>query len=186
MNPSWQLIKTVLFNPSVLLALLATVLASAGAAGVAGYKAGANAVNAERMKEERAAHSSYVEGVKRAIGQAAEVARQDAEVSAGQEQTRERIRTVYRTINQEVEKNVAENPDYQRCGLDAAGLCWWNAVNRGDSLDGAGQCDARMPGPAPGAGWKLGHAVPQPQGSGAAVPGMPGDEPGQGGGDQKP
>lgn len=132
------------------------------------------------------AQASQLAAVQRAINQAAYIAGQDAEVSAGQEQTRERIRTVYRTITREVEKNVAENPAYLRCGLDADGLCLWNAANQGDPLDGASQCDAGLPGLAIGAGWQLGHAISQPQGSGAVVPGMPGAEPGQSGDHPQP
>lgn len=139
-----------------------------------------------KSDEREDAQLRQLDAVQRAIGQAAEIASQDAEVSAGQEQSRERIRTVFRTITQEVEKNVAENPAYLRCGLDAVGLCWWNAANRGDSLDSAGQCDARLPGASGSGRWQLGRPFPQPRGSGAAVPRMPESEQGQGGGDQKP
>lgn len=158
---------------------LLILLLTAGALFFGGYFLG-------KSDERDDAQLRQLSAVQRAIDQAADIASQDAEVSAGQEKTRERIRTVYRTITQEMEKNVAENPAYLHCGLDAVGLCWWNAANQGDSLDSAGQCDARMPGPAPGEEWKLGHPVPQPQGSGDPVPGMPGAQPRQGGGDQKP
>jgi hypothetical protein len=139
-----------------------------------------------KSDEREDAQLRQLHAVERAIDQAADIASQDAEVSAGQEQTRERIRTVYRTITQEVENNVAENPAYLRCGLDAVGLCWWNAANQGDSLDSAGQCDARVSGLAAGEGWPLGQLVPQSQGRGGAVPGMPGAQPGQGRGDPQP
>ena len=158
---------------------LLILLLTAAALFLGGYRMG-------KSGERDAAQLRQLSAVQRAIEQAADLASQDAEVSAGQEQTRERIRTVYRTITQEVEKNVAENPAYLHCGLDAVGLCWWNAANQGDSLDRAAQCDARLPGPAAGPGWKLGQPVPQSPASGGVVPGMPGAQPGQGEGDQKP
>jgi uncharacterized protein YneF (UPF0154 family) len=123
---------------------------------------------------------------KQAVKAAVVTAQKDATVSTGQEQSRETIRTVYRTITKEVEKNVAANPDYLRCGLDADGLRLWNDANAGNPLDGPGQRDAGLPGLAAGGRWKLGVTIPQPQGSGAKLPGLPGAEPGQGGDHPQP
>lgn len=69
--------------------------------------------------------------VQRAIEQANDIARQDAEVSAGYEQSRIELRTVYKTIAKERITYVEKHADLRDCGLDADGLRLWNAANAG-------------------------------------------------------
>ena len=60
-------------------------------------------------------------------------------VAAAYERDRERIRTVYRTIEREV-AHVVERPVYRDCSVDADGLRLWSAANRGDPTpDAAGR-----------------------------------------------
>lgn len=66
-------------------------------------------------------------------------ARAGRAIEAAHESDRDRIRTVYRTIEREV-AHVVERPVYRDCSVDADGLRLWSAANRGDPTpDAAGR-----------------------------------------------
>lgn len=110
---------SLLTNPYFLLgALLALALSAA-----AGYKAG-------YTHAENAAAADKAAALTRAIAQADAIALQDAEVLGGHEQKRERIRTVFRTIHDEVTRYVETHAAAGDC-LDPDGLRIWRAANAG-------------------------------------------------------
>lgn len=66
-------------------------------------------------------------------------ARAGRAIEAAHEADRERIRTVFRTIDREV-LHVVDRPIYRDCSVDADGLRLWSAANRGDPTpDAAGR-----------------------------------------------
>lgn len=109
--------------PSGLAVRILVYLLVAGSLLGAGYRWGGNAADA-RHKADLADH------LLRAQEQARAIALQDAEFTQKGEALRERIRTVYRTIEQEVVKNV--EADCAKCGLTPDGLGLFN-----DALTGA-------------------------------------------------
>lgn len=120
------------------------------------------------------------------VEQAVEVAKKDDAVATGHEVKREARLAVAKQLDKEIQQNVAANPAYYECGLDADGLRLWNSANAGHSLDGTSQHDAGVPRLAPGGGWKLGHAGQEPQGSDRPVPRLPRSESLESGSDTQP
>lgn len=155
------------------------LLLTAGALFFGGYFLGKSDEREDQIAASAVAKDKTIE-------QAVEVAKKDDAVATGHEIKRETRRAVAKQLDKEIQQNVAANPAYFECGLDADGLRLWNSANAGHSLDGPGQHDAGVPRLAPGGGWKLGHAGKEPQGSGGPVSRMPGSESGQGRGDSQP
>lgn len=146
----------------LLLALLATV----AGAGAYGYTAGGDAA---RAVAERDKHASLI----RALSQAEELARQDAEVLATHEVAAERIRTVFQSIDREVIRYVATHSADPVC-LDAAGVRLWAAANAGDFPAGTGQPGGGLPATAAGAGdLSRGGPAGESRGGDAGVSRMP-------------
>lgn len=85
-----------------------------------GYRMASNAAKSEQLK-----------AVERAIAQADEISAENAEIERNHVQVQTEIRTVYRTIKQEVIKYVETHPDTAECGLDDDGLRLWNKANQG-------------------------------------------------------
>ncbi len=88
------------------------------AGGWAGWKITSNSHKAAKL-----------ESVERAVAQAQKIAKEDAEVAAGYERVRERVRTVYR--DREVEVVDAIPLDCRRCGLTPQGLDLLNGAVTG-------------------------------------------------------
>lgn len=114
-----------------ILALILFVTLCAGGGFFAGYRAATNKLHAEQLNQERAAHVRYIEGVKRAIEQANELADQNAEVESAGVQRRAKIERVFETITQEVIRYVQTDPGRGLC-FDDDGLRLYNAANRGE------------------------------------------------------
>lgn len=117
-------------------ALIAATLAISGY--VVGHRHAANACAAEKLR-----------AVQRAIMQAEELQREDAEVLRSDIAMQERVRTEFRIITREVVRYVEAHPDRREC-LDADGLRIWNAANAGAAPSAAGGVRAGMPGVATG------------------------------------
>lgn len=106
----------ILLSPWTWLVLLLTLSGTHGAAYHHGWKHATNHYAAAKLA-------------------AIEVARQEEarQAKAGQvieeeyEEVREVVRTVYVTIKEKADENIAKNPDYSECSLDADGLRLYNA-----------------------------------------------------------
>lgn len=175
-------------NPWIILAVL-LALASAGGIGYgAGEKHATNAHKAEMLEAERKAHDDYVDGVKRAIDQADEIAAQNAEAESASVQRRARIERVFQTIDHEVIRYVQTDAGHGLC-FDADGLRLYNAALRGEfpapdqATPGPGGPGA-VPGSAPGGERLPGGGSADQQDSGAGVLPLPGAAPGAGGVDE--
>ncbi len=163
-----------MFNPYILLGLLVLLIGSAGGGYWFGHHTESNACQADKVTQ-----------VSRAIEQATELAKQDAEVSQGFEQQRTATETESRRLDGEIKHYVTSSHpavDFD-CGLDADGLRLWNSANAGYAVDTSGQRDAGLPGSAAGAGRKAGDAAFKSQGSIGLVPPVSGIESGQKGAD---
>lgn len=114
-----------------LLALILFMALCAGGGFFAGYRAATNKLHAEQLTQERDAHTRYVEGVKRAIDQADELAAQNAEFESASVQRLARIERVFQTINREVIRYVQTDAGRGLC-FDDGGLRLYNAANRGE------------------------------------------------------
>lgn len=132
-----------------------------------------------RKHEGAAREAAQIKAMQDMAARAAELAQQDAVLSATQEAGRERVRIVYRTLRQEVTRYVA-NTEHSSCGIDGDGLRLWNAANRGDAAVGAREPVDTVPGPASGAGWTDGGAAGESSGRDGALPSVPDPPPGSG------
>lgn len=121
-------------NPYLALAALIAVLGVGSGSYWWGWSAKGNSVAAETLVS-----------VSRAIEQANELAREDAEILATADVRREVRRVAMKQLDQEIEKNVAANPAYLECGLDAIGLRNWNLGNAGNAPDLPGERGYGLP-----------------------------------------
>lgn len=161
----------LLTNPYVLLALLLSLLAS----GVAVYKMG-------YRHAENACAAATAASLTRAIEQADAVAQQDAEVLAGHEARRERIRTVFQPIREKVTRYVENHASAAAECLDPDGLRIWREANAGHAEAAAApQPDYRLPGPSAASLGTGGGFAGQPRADSGAVSRVPGTAPGAGG-----
>jgi hypothetical protein len=159
----------LLGNPYVLLTILLALLAAGVAVYQAGYRNASNAAAADKLA-----------AVQRAIEQAEAVAAQDAEVLGAHEDKRERIRTVFQTIREEVTRYVQTHAgDAGEC-LDPDGMRLWLAANNASPATAA-RPDYTMPGPAAATLGTRGGLAGQPRAGGGAVSRVPGTAPGAGG-----
>lgn len=110
---------SLLPNPYVILALVLALLA----AGAGGYRAGAR-------HADNACAAGKIAAVSRAIEQANAIAEQDAAVLTAHEGEQSRIRTVFRTIHDEVTRYAEDHAGAAEC-LDADGLRIWRSANAG-------------------------------------------------------
>lgn len=150
-------------NPWLILAAVLSLIGSLGGGYWWGTHAQANADKAEKLAS-----------VTRAIEQANQVAVQDAEILAAADIKRANRRAIAQKLDEEIEKNVAANPAYSQCGLDADGLRLWNAANAGIEPDLPGQRGYGLP---PAALRQVGRqrsAPEKPQASDGPLPRMPG------------
>lgn len=158
--------------PQSLAARLLAGLVLALATFAAGYGLG-------QGHESDAREAALVNTLQTMAARAAELAQQDAVLSAAQETARERVRIVYRTLREEVSRYVAINDDSD-CDLDSNGLRLWNAANRGDAAVGAGEPADALPGSAGGSGRTDDDAASQSPGRDRALPSVPDPPPGSG------
>lgn len=146
-----------------LVALVALLILSAVAAYA--YRTGHRHATTECEAEKAAS-------VQRAWNQWAEQARQDAELSATQEQSRARIETTFRHLREAVHARNYVIPD---CGLPADGLRDWNAANGGGAAEApAGQPDGAVRSPPAGGIGQADGSGRQPSGGGGDVSPVPG------------
>lgn len=110
---------------------------------------GVGAYGLGRVHANNACAAQTLAAVERAIAQAEQLAREDAEILRADIERQERVRTRFRTITREVVRYVETHPDRREC-LDADGLRVWNAANAGDFAPAAGGVRAGMPGAAAG------------------------------------
>lgn len=141
----------MLLPPQAILYLVGTVAVTAAVGGaIYGIRtAGYNAC-------ERDHHAAMVESIQRAQAQAREIALQDAEVSNAYETERERIRTVYRDREIEVEKNVPA--DCRTCSLSPTGLGLLNDAltnHQAREPNDPGQPDVTVPGTSNPPRWQF-------------------------------
>lgn len=175
-------------NPWLIIAALLAVASAGGIGYGAGHKAATNTAKAEQLKAERKAHDNYVDGVKRAIEQADQIAAENAEAESAGVQRRARIERVFQTIDHEVIRYVQTDAGRGLC-FDADGLRLYNAANRGEfpapdqATPGPGGPGA-VPGPAAGGGRLPGGGPADQQDSGAGVLPLQGTAAGAGGMDQ--
>lgn len=160
----------LLLNHYVLLALLVLVVA----VGAAGYRTG-------YKHAEATAAADKVAALQRAIEQADAIAKQDAEVLTTHEDRRERIRTVFQTIREEVTRYAQDHAGAAdtEC-LDSRGMRLWLAANAGQAL-AAPEPDYRLPVPAAAAIGTRGGLAGQPRTGGGVVSLVPRTAPGAGG-----
>lgn len=119
----------------------------------------------------QAAKAEKLDAVSRAIAQANDIARQDAEILATADIKRAARRVAAKQLDEEIAKNVEANPAYLQCGLDADGLRNWNAANAGyDDLPG--QRGYGLPAAALGQIGEPRGPGGKPQGSDRSVPRM--------------
>ena len=135
--------------------LLILLLSSAGLF-FTGYFSG-------KAAEIKAAQVRQLKAVQRAIDQANQITQQDAALLAESDVKREQRRVVSKKLDKEIEKNVATNPAYLDCGLDATGLRNWNAGNTGDDAALPGQSGYRLPAAALGHLRRSGGTGAKPQ-----------------------
>lgn len=88
--------------------------------------------------------AARTEAVARALRQADETARQDAEIAAGYEHERERIRYIYKERQRELPDHV---PDSGLCRLDPIGLRLVNAAIRNEPSPSTVKPDYTLPTP---------------------------------------
>lgn len=148
--------------PYLILSIIALV------AGV--YLVGRHNGAAAKVQQQRA---ELLEHTQRAIEQANELAEQDAQVFAATAVERERVRTVFQTIDREVIRYAQDHAsDTGEC-LDADGLRLWHAANAGsaEAFAPAGKLDYTLSGRAAAAGLGQGDGpAGQPRRGGEAVP----------------
>ena len=146
--------------------LLIALLAALAGAGAYGYHAGGDAARAVAEREQHAA-------LVRAIDQAEELARQDAEVLAAHEVAADHIRTVFQSIDREVIRYVETHAVGPVC-LGADGMRLWAAANAGDFPAGTSQPGGGLPSPATGTGdVPRGGPAGEPRGGDAGVSRVP-------------
>ncbi|MDP1681065.1 MAG: hypothetical protein Q8L39_04745 [Burkholderiales bacterium] len=159
-----------LFNPVALVAALALF--------AGGLWTGNHLAN-------QAAKADRLDAVERAIVQANEIAREDAEILAAGDVKHAARRVAMKQLDEEIEKNVEANPAYLECGLDADGLRLWNAANAGyDDLPG--QRGYGLPAAPLGQVGKPRGAGEKPQGSDRSIPRLQSPVPGSADAIQQP
>lgn len=159
----------LLANPYVFIAIVLALLLAAASGYRAGHTHAAGACAAEKAG-----------ALARAIHQAEEIARQDAEVLAAHEQKKERIRTVFQPIRERVTRYVQDHAGAADECLDPDGLRLWRAANAGDA-SAVSQPDYSLSGTAAATLDTGGRLAGQPRASGGAVSRVPGTSPGAGG-----
>lgn len=83
---------------------------------------------------ERDAQAALAVSLRRAIDQAAEIARQDAEILGADVLRQARVVTQFKLIDREVNRYALTHRDAVDC-LDAGGLRLWRAAARGDAAE---------------------------------------------------
>lgn len=149
-------------NPYLLLGAVAWT----AFAGLAGWQTG-------REQAQDACQAEKVTALTRAIRQAEAIATQDAEVLTANEVERERIRTVFQPIREEVIRYVSDHASATEC-LDPDGLRLWRAANAGHSEAlPAAEPDYALSGFAPATLGQGPGPARESRGYGSAVPRLP-------------
>lgn len=99
-----------------------------------GTDATAARYEARLAERDRVAAQAMAEAVEKANAQAAAAQAIERQHLAKQRATEQQFQTITRTVTEYVEKH----PDLTGCGLDADGLRYWNAGNRGFADDRPG------------------------------------------------
>lgn len=160
-----------LANPWVLLGLLAWTLFVGGAAYQHGHETADNACAAAKAA-----------ALEAAIKRANATARKDNAALLAHETERERIRTVFQPIREEVIRYVETHAGAADECLDPDGLRLWRAANAGRiDAPAAAQPDYTLSGLAAATLGPGGRPAGQPRTDGGAVPRMPGAAEGAGG-----
>ena len=94
--------------------------------------------------------------VERAITQADNIAKQDDEIATRFEVAKIQINTIFRTIEEKQDADIAINPDYRLCGLSPAGIVLWNTANAGRLPADTGQPDAAVSASGTPPNWSFG------------------------------
>lgn len=117
------------FWPELLIAALLAAFA------VLAYSHGKHVANVQWEAKYDKAMREQAEAQARAVTQAAADAKANAEAGFAVErealQRQQATQDTYRTITNTVTRYVQSKPDLASCGLDARGLCIWNAANAG-------------------------------------------------------
>lgn len=129
-------------SPYFWLAVIALFLTVSGLSYEAGYKHATNAAKAATL-----------ETVSKSIEEAENQEQLDHKTAEQYEEKREVIRTVYVTVKEKARANIDQNPTYDQCGLDAAGLQLYNS-RPGSAKSPAGILDGEMPRFASSSEWE--------------------------------
>lgn len=100
-----------------------------------GYQHGVHVTTAKWQADVAHIKQQEAEAQARAVAQAAADAKANAEAGFAVEreamQRQQSTQDTFKTITNTVTRYVQANPTTRACGLDARGLCLWNAANAG-------------------------------------------------------
>lgn len=137
------------FWPELLIAALLAAFA------VVAYSHGKHVADVQWQSKYDKAMRDQAEAQARVVAQAAADAKANAEAGFAVErealQRQQDTQDHYKTITNTVTRYVQSKPDLASCGLDARGLCYWNAANAGSdpaACDGAPHPNPVVPKPA--------------------------------------
>jgi hypothetical protein len=150
---------------------LAPALLLAAVVGV--YQVGKHQGDAAARQEAQAAQAV---SLRRAIDQAAEIARQDAEILTTHEASAAGIRAVYRALTHEADLYALAHVNLD-CELDADGVRLWTAANAGTlaAAPAAAQPYAALPGTGAARLGRADGTAGQPYRDGAGISVVPGE-----------
>ena len=118
--------------------------------------------------------AGQVEAQQAAVAEAAKEDVRRETVGAAREASREQIRIVYKTIQEQALETVHNHPEFNDCGLDADGLRLWNAANTGEATPVSGESYVSMHRAAASTIGQPGRPANESRrsdGAGSAVPG---------------
>lgn len=111
------------------------IVACVAAMTLIGYQHGVHVTTAKWQADVAHIKQQEAEAQARAVAQAAADAKANAEAGFAAErdamQRQQATQETYKTITNTVTRYVQSKPDLASCGLDARGLCLWNAANAG-------------------------------------------------------
>lgn len=129
-----------------------------------------------RSNERQAAEAAQAISLRRAIDQAAEIARQDAEILTTHEASSAGIRAVYQALSHEANLYALAH-SHDPCGLDADGLLLWTAANAGTlaAAPAAANAYAALPGTGPARLGRADGSAGEPSLDSAGISVVPGE-----------
>lgn len=119
------------------------------------------------------AEALQLQAVEKATEAALAQAKRDQQTAQKYETTRETIRTVYVKVKEKVHENVAKNPNYAECSLDADGLRLYNE-RPADAPPATSGTDSAVSESAGRAGWQTVDHTGEQSGASADVLRLPG------------